>query len=173
MALAKAQRSVDGPAIAGKKAKELGALDPNLFTRKQAADYLGVGFSTIRWWHSLGRLVPALTRDGVHFYTREQLEQWQRGNPDAVASQAFKLFEQGETPIGVVIALHADPTAVEKLHEQYVRLSGAWVVAGPPGPRRAWERTYRLGQLTPQKLRTALELCANNEELRAKLLAVE
>lgn len=151
----------------------MGADGVKIFTRTQAANYLGVGNSTLRWWHSLGRLVPGLTRDGVHLYTREQLELWQRGNPDAVASQAFKLFEQGETPIAVVIALHADPTAIEKLHEQYVRLSGAWVVAGPSGPRRAWERTYRLGQLTPQKIRIALELCASNEELRAKVIAVD
>ncbi len=171
--MAKAPRIIDGPRVIGKKGAEVGADGVRIFTRRQAADYLGVGVSTLRWWHSLGRLVPGIVRDGVHLYTREALEEWQRGNPDAVASQAFKLFEEGETPVAVVIALHADPIAIEKLHEQYVRLSGSWCVAGPPGPRRVWERTYRLGEITARKVRIALELCASDEELRAKLIAVE
>lgn len=166
-------RSVEGPAINGTKASEVGADGVKLFSRKQAANALQVGHNTLIWWHSLGRLVPALTRNGVHLYTAEQLAEWRRGNPEAVAAQAFKLFEEGQTSIAVVIALHAEPSTIEKLFEQYVRMSAGWLIAGPHGSRSAWERTYHLGKLTPQKLRTALELCASNDELRAKLLAID
>lgn len=69
-----------------------------------------------------------------------------------------------------VIELHADPETVEKLQAVYTRLSASWLVAGPPGPRHAWEKAYGLGKLTPQKLRKALELCAAHDELREKLL---
>lgn len=168
--MAKARRKAQPGAIAGTKASEVGADGEKIFSRRQAATYLNVGHTTLRWWHSLGRLVPALNRNGVHLYTREQLEQWQRGNPDAVSARAFALFEGGATAVQVVIELHADPETVEKLQAIYTRLSGSWLIQGPSGPRYAWERAYAIGKLTPEKLRKALELCSADESLRAKLI---
>lgn len=167
--MARAQRKAQTHASTGTKASEVGADGQKIFSRRQAATFLNVGHTTLRWWHSLGRLVPALNRNGVHLYTRDQLEQWQRGNPDAVSARAFALFEQGATAVQVVIELHADPETIEKLHAVYARLSGSWLIKGPSGPRHAWEKAYAIGKLTPEKLRKALELCAANDDLRQKL----
>jgi MerR HTH family regulatory protein len=163
---------VEGVARQGRKAKELGDLEGHL-PRPQAATLLGVSMSTLKWWHKKGVLVPALQKSGVFLYTRAQLEEFRDAEPERMAARAFKLFEEGATPVRVVIELEASPTLIETMHELYVRLSGAWRIAGPSGARSAWERAYGLGELTPTKLRRALELCASHPELKAKLLEAD
>lgn len=147
--------------------------DTEYFPRKDAALFLGVSVPTLRYWHKNRVLVPGIERDGTWFYTRTQLEDFREQAPERLAAKAFAMFEKGETPVNVVIALNAHPSQVEQLHELYIRLSSSWRIAGPSGAREVWERTYDLGPLTPLKLRRALELCAIDPALKAKLLAPE
>jgi hypothetical protein len=163
-------KRVEGEARQGRKLREIGEIEGYL-PRSQAATFLGVSLSTLKWWHKKGVIVPDLQKDGVFLYTRQQLEDFRDAEPEKVAARAFKLFEAGMSAVHVVIELEAAPSLIESMHEQYVRLSSAWRVQGfPPGSRAAWERTYGLGELTPMKLRKALELCAADPALKAKLL---
>lgn len=157
----------------GAKASEVGADGVTLFSRRQAAGLLGVSVSALRQWHAQGRLVADHQRAGVHIYTRQQLERWQQMQDPGkgeLASKVFAELEGGRTPVQIVIELKAEPEEVRRLVDCYTRLTGGWLVQGPPGPRRTWEESYQLGPLTPAKLRRALELCAANEALRSKLL---
>lgn len=154
----------------GRKAAAVGCDGVTFFSPQQAAEALAVSVSTLRNWRQSGRLVPAEVRDSIHIYTAEQIERARRDHGGHLAAEAFKLFELGRTPVQVVIELSAEPEQVARLHRHYVELSGAWVIEGPNGPRARWEAAYQIGELTPAKLRRALELCAVDPKLRSKLL---
>ncbi len=149
----------------------MGADGLHLFTRKQAARTLGVHVKTVIKWAQNRTLVPARNVEGVHLYTREQIDLMRRDRVGKIASEAFALFELGKTAVQVVIELGVEPDTIERMHASYVKLSSSWVVKGPSGPLAAWEATYRLGPITPEKLRRALELCASHPALREKLIA--
>lgn len=151
-------------------AAKVGADGINLFSRAQAAGALGVSDSTLRKWHSQKLFVPAHQREGTYLYTAKQIAERRKLQNGKLAGLAFRLFEQGCSAVETVIELEAPPEAIAKLHAEWVKLSGGWVVAGPTGTRSSWERTYGIGKLTPAKLRVALELVASNPALRAKLL---
>lgn len=154
----------------GKKGKHVGADGVNLFTRRQAAATLGVHVATVRQWESRQALAAKIV-EGVHLFTAEQIELLRASRQGKLAGLAFQMFEDGKTPVQVVIELGIDPQRIAKMHLSYVQLSQSWVVKGPSGPRAAWERTYRIGELTSEKLRRALELVSTNPALREKLLA--
>jgi hypothetical protein len=162
-----------GPKHAGTKGAAVGANGSALFTRQQAAAFLGVSLGSIRRWAAEGKLEPAKRRSGVNLYTREQLEEHAvrigKGRGE-LAAQAFSMLEAGRTPVEIVIELAAPPAEIYEIVQAYAKLSQSWIVAGPEGPRDVWEITYGLGRLTPTLLRRALELCAAHEPLRKKLL---
>jgi hypothetical protein len=163
-------KRVEGKVRQGTKVSEIGEIE-GYFPRGPAATFLGCSLWTLKWWHKKGVLVPELQKSGVFLYSRKQLEDFRDAEPERMAARAFQLFEQGRSAVHVVIELEAAPSLIEAMHEQYVRLSSAWRVQGfPPGSRAVWERTYGLGELTPMKLRRALELCAADPKLKAKLL---
>lgn len=156
----------------GTKAHEVGADNSTLYSRTQASAYLGVAVSTLRLWQASGRFEPSRQRKGVWLYERKHLDECARTlrtSNGELAREVFGRLEQGRTAVQIVMELAADPEQVAQLVDSYARLTGSWLVAGPPGPRRAWEDTYRVGELTPTKLRRALELVAATPELRAKL----
>lgn len=156
------------------KGRHVGADGANFFTRQQAAGYLGVSVTALRTWQQQGDFVPELVREGVHLYTRRQLDDRKYQMPGELAARAFLAFDAGRTPVQAVIELRADPALVLRLWEHYTRMTAAWVVEAPPGgaaARKAWEKTFRVGELTGEKLRRALELVASDETLRAKLLS--
>jgi hypothetical protein len=149
---------------------DIGADGVNLFTRGQAAKFLRVNVRLVRLQAEKGRLECVVIR-GVECFTRKALEQYramsQRGQ---LASKAFRALEQGKSPAELVIDLMVSPDLAREFAQQYAELSGAWLVAGPSGPRENWERTYKIGELTPFKLRRALELAACTPELNRRLL---
>lgn len=151
-------------------AADVGADGVTLFSRNQAAEALGIAGSTLRAWQTSRRLVPALQREGIWLYTKEQLDRELRKPQGELAAKCFGLFEEGLSAVAVVMQLQVEPAIVEELHTAWVRMTASWVVRGPEGPRAAWEATYNLGPLTPEKLRRALELCAARSELRERLL---
>jgi hypothetical protein len=157
----------------GTKANEVGANGRELLSRTQTARELAIAEKTLRLWHDKGVFVPALRRRGVWLYTREQVEEHRTQMPGELAALAFRAFEAGHSAVETVIALRANPGVIRALHTSYLEMSSAWVIAGPAGSRASWEATYRLGKLTAEKLRCALELCGTHPELRAKLLAAE
>lgn len=141
------------------------------FTRSQAARYLGKSLRQIRWLEESGVLKPKIAKRGVRVFERGDLDNYRRATPGSLAARAFACFEAGKTPAQAVIQCEATPQEIETLHDAWVRMSGAWTVAGPKGPRLAWERTYGIGEITPTKLRRALELVATRPDLRERLLA--
>lgn len=155
----------------GFKGADVGADGVEWFTRKQAARELGIGESTLRLWHERGSFLPDENRKGVHLYSLKQLNEKRRELPGELAAMAFERFESGLSSVQTVIELRADPGVIGQLYDSYVRMSSAWVVAGPPGSRATWEQTFRVGPITPGKLRRALELCSADPKLREKLLS--
>ncbi len=152
-----------------KKGADIGADGVILFTRRQASNALGVTLATVKLWEKAGTMVPRCV-EGVHVFSRDQIETVRSNRIGKLSSHAFRAFEAGKTPVQVVIDHGVDPERVAKMHDAYIRMSGSWVVQGPSGSREAWERTYRIGPLTPEKLRRALELCASRADLRKVFL---
>jgi hypothetical protein len=150
------------------RASQIGANGRELFSRRQAARFLGVTLRAIRYAQEHGRL-RAITVEGTSLFPRSELERYRATEPGTLAARAFELFESGKSATDAVIALEAEPRAIADLHAAWIEMSGAWVIGGPRGSRRAWEQTYRIGTLSPAKLRRALELCAADPALRAKL----
>ena len=140
-----------------------------LFSRTQAARFLGMTVRQIRWLEETGQLHPSKSKGGGRVFRREDLEAYLNAQPGALAARAFRCFEGGMSPQQTVIELQAMPAEIAKLHAEWVNMSGAWVVAGPKGSRAQWERIYGIGELTPIKLRTALELVGSNPALRDRL----
>jgi hypothetical protein len=155
----------------GFKGSDVGADGVEWFTRKQAARALGIGESTLRLWHDSGSFLPDENRKGVYLYSLKQLNEKRRELPGELAALAFEHFERGMNAVQVVIALRADPGVIGQLYDSYVRMTSAWVVAGPVGSKAAWEATYRVGPITAMKIRRALELCSADPKLREKLLS--
>jgi hypothetical protein len=131
---------------------------------------LGISRGTLRNWRLSGRLQPAQMSGTQALYTPAQIEYARRQQSGTLAARAFALFEAGHTAVAVVIELEADPEAVRTWHAHYIDLSSSWIVRGPDGSRDRWESAYKIGALTPDKLRRALELCAADPKLRALLL---
>lgn len=150
------------------RAAHVGADGKELFSRTQAGRFLGLSFRQLRYAEEIGRL-KAILIEGTHLFPRAELERYRAGEPGTLAARAFAAFEAGKSATDAVIALEAEPRAIADLHAAWIEMSGAWVVGGPRGSRRAWEQTYKIGALTPAKLRRALELCAADATLRAKL----
>jgi len=138
------------------------------FSRVQAARFLGLSVRQIRWLQDTKQLHPIAVDHGYCF-TRDDLEAWLNAQPGELAARAFQCFERGCTPQQTVIELRAMPSAIASLHAEWVKMSGAWTVAGPRGPRDRWEQAYGIGPLTPTKLLRALELIGSRADLRAQL----
>lgn len=153
-------------------ATKIGADGKGIFSRRQACRMLGITLRQLRHAQDTGR-IHSIVSEGTHLFPRAELERYRAQEPGEVAARAFRCFEEGKSAVETVIELHAEPRAIEDLHAAWVEMTGAWVIAGPKGSRRAWEATYKLGALTPQKLRRALELCAAAPELREKLLQAD
>lgn len=153
----------------GKRGKEVGADGIELFTRGQAAEALGVSLACVKLWERSQTIVPRLV-EGVHVFTRDQIETLRSNRVGKLSAIAFRSFEDGLSPVQVVIRYGIDPERIAKMHAAYIRMTSSWVVKGPSGSVEAWERTYQLGPLTPDKLRRALELCASTPALRKILL---
>lgn len=141
------------------------------FTRSQAARYLGKSLRQIRWLEDSGVLKPKIAKRGIRVFERAELDSYRKSSPGSLAARAFACFEAGKSPAHAVIACEATPREIEELHDAWVRMSGSWTVAGPKGPRLAWEKTYGIGEITPVKVRRALELVATHPDLRQRLLA--
>lgn len=152
-----------------KRAKDVGADGIVLFTRRQAAQALGVSLATVRLWERAQTMVPRCV-EGIHVFSRDQIETLRSNRVGKLSALAFRCFEDGLSPVQVVIKYGVDPERIAKMHAAYIRMTGSWVVKGPSGSIDAWERTYRIGPLTPDKLRRALELCASTPSLRKTLL---
>lgn len=142
------------------------------FTRTQAKRFLGVALETVKQAQKRGAL-ESVQMQGVTLFSRATLEAYKAGraNPE-LAQRAFGLLDAGHSAVQLVATLHVSPDVAESLVASYARLNGAWIVAGPTSSRSAWERTYRIGALTPLKLRRALELAARTPSLRARLLSL-
>lgn len=153
-------------------ARRIGADGRELFSRAQACRFLGLTLNQLRYVQKSGRLQP-ITIEGTHLFPRAELERYRAQEPGQLAARAFAAFEAGKSATEAVIDLKAEPRAIADLHAAWIEMSGAWVVAGPRGSRRAWEATYQIGPLTAIKLRRALELCAASPELRAQLKATD
>jgi hypothetical protein len=140
-----------------------------MLTRAEAAQMLGVSKTTLRLYEKR-ELVQPIFVDGIHWFARATIRDAMKARQHGHSAAAFALFEQGKTPVEVVLELDVEPERIQHLWECYHRLQGCWIVKGP-GSLRAWERTYRLGELTPAKLLRALELVCSNPTLREQLLA--
>lgn len=138
-----------------------------LLTRSEAAKMLGAHKTTVRRLENRGLLKPLLI-DGVHYFSREAVARAAQARPHAVSGPAFKLFKAGMQPEDVVIELCADPDHIAQLWASYNAMLGNWVVKGP-GSLKAWELTYKVGELTPKKLLRCLEIVHANPRLRAEL----
>jgi hypothetical protein len=156
----------------GKQGGKLGADGREVFTRGQAAKFLGLTHEQLRHLHRSNR-IRSTRVEGCHLFARHELERYRDQAPGELAARAFELFEAGKTAPQVVIELRADPSAIADLLEAWAKMSGHWTIAGPRGPRRAWEDVYKIGELTPGKMRRALEIVAGVPELRARMLAAE
>lgn len=156
------------PKKPGKPARFVGADGRELFSRTQAAKALGVSEDAVRRLERRG-LLRAVVLEGVHVFTRHELERHRDAKPSSNASAAFALFEQGLAAVDVVIKLNLDPSEIQSLYAAWSTMSGAIVVAAPRGSAKAWERAYGVGPLTPAKIRLALELVGAVPELRARL----
>lgn len=128
---------------------------------------LGVHKSSIRRMEDRGELRPIVVA-GVHWFTREAVAHAYQRLEGTICAAAFRLFKAGLEPVDVVIELEADAELIGQLWRSYNDLEGHWVVEGP-GSKRAWEPVFQLGELTPAKLRRALELCGSTPALRAEL----
>lgn len=153
-------------------ARKIGADGRELFSRRQACRFLGLSLHQLRHVQDSGRIQP-ITIEGTYLFPRAELERYRAQEPGQLAARAFQCFEEGKSAAETVIELRAEPRAIADLCAAWSEMTGAWVVAGPKGSRRAWEQTYRIGPLTPTKLRRALEIVASVPELRAKLQEAE
>ena len=155
----------------GAKASSVGADGTHLFSRAQAASFLGTTWGAVRYAQQAGRLRSILV-DGVHLFSRDVLERYRDVDPGLLAARAFRLFKEGMPPEDVVIELEAAPEAIVELYRSYSRLTGTCIVEGPKGSRAAWMKTYNVRELSPDVIRRALELCHARPELRERLYAV-
>lgn len=130
---------------------------------------LGMGKTTLRRFEERGLLQPIYV-DGIHWFARDTIRDAMRARKQGHSAAAFALFEQGKTPVEVVLELDVEPERVQHLWECYHRLQGCWVIQGPRS-LRAWQQTFQLGELTPGRLLRALELVCSNPTLREQLLA--
>ena len=140
-----------------------------LWNRRQVAEALGCDKSAVRRMEASGKLMPILL-DGEYLFDPQQVQKLNARNGPEISGAAFTLFAQGKTAIDVVIALNADPEAVERLFQLYHRLARNWVIQGPAS-LATWEKYFDLGELTPGKILCALELVGCNPDLRAYLMA--
>lgn len=138
-----------------------------MMLRAEVAHALRISKSRVRQLEVQGVLHP-IQQGGVHYFVRDQVLEAAKAREGGLAGEVFRLFEQGETAVAVVMQLNADPDYIQGLWESYHRMLGCWVVQGP-GSLRAWEGVFRLGELTPHKLLRALELVASSPELRAEM----
>lgn len=132
---------------------------------------LGITRRTLSAWRDSGRLVPSTRKGRRVYYDAADVERCQhkRTRDGRTAAKLFAFFEGGGTAVQSVIELEVTPHEAERAHAAYCRMSGSWRIEGPSGPRAHWERVYQVGELTPAKLRLALELCGADPKLRRRL----
>ncbi len=152
----------------GRKGREVGANGKSLLSRAQAARFLGVNVERVRYMRHTGQL-ESVEVQGVHVYRREALELVRAQQRSKLAARAFVLFERGTKAADVVIKLEAEPDVIADLHRAWAEMTSAIVVQAPRGSRAAWEKTYKIGPLTPRKMRRALEIVSASPELRSLL----
>lgn len=116
-------------------------------TCSEAAQLLGVGESTIRYWARVDKLKPERARrthpsgssrevdvfDPAQlavFAARRKITRVPSG-PGEIAATAFELFDQGASMRRVVTEVRETPQRVAELHEQWLDFGGADLVVGP------------------------------------------
>lgn len=152
--------------------RRLGGLADGIewFTRTQAARYLGVTVTAIKRAQNRGALRGSVMHD-VTIFARSTLDAYRASRCNSqLATQAYALLDSGKSPTALVSELSLSPEVAIELVASYERLSGSWVVAGPPGSRSAWCTAYGVNAITPVMLRRALELGLRTPSLRARLL---
>ena len=140
-----------------------------LLTRTQAARRIGASVATVRRMEQSGELVP-LVVDGRHLFRAPEVERYVHADEGELAAAVFQALKDGKPAYQIVIDLKLPPDRVERFVEAWVRMTRSWLVMGPEGSLAVWERTYKLGPLTPERIRRALEIAAQTPSFREKLM---
>jgi hypothetical protein len=157
------------PSQVGKThARHVGADGINLFTRMQAARFLGIRKQSVLAAEQRGALA-AVVIHGVHVYPRSELERYRGGRQrGALAARAFTMLEAGMSPARLVVELELEPDLALELTQRYAELAELVMCAAPKGSRAAWSRAFGV-ELAPATILRVLELAARTPAVRARL----
>ena len=115
-------------------------IPPRYVTRTEAADLLGVAYGTILQYERRGKLEVFWTmrpdeigrmRNAAMYPLEQVLKLPRRApnptpeNPDELAARAFELLDKGKTVKQLVIELRATPEKLQRIHTQWLELTGA------------------------------------------------
>jgi hypothetical protein len=151
------------------KGHHVGADGSTVFSRSQAARFLGLRLSAIKAAEQRGALRPFVLQ-GVHLFSREELERYRSSTKHGeLAAKCFASFAVGATAAQVVIEHSVPPELARHLLVTYGELAETVICAAPKGTRKAWEAAFGV-VLTPELVLRAVELAARTPSIRAKLL---
>lgn len=126
-----------------------------LFDTPQAARFLGLTEDAVRQSVTRKHLRPAKIRRQL-FFTRSDLEAFKS---TAKQARIVRGLQAGELPIDIYLS---DPHGltlrdVEQASREWSRVTGYWIVEGPPGSYARWLVRMGLVRLTPRQLRRVIE----------------
>jgi hypothetical protein len=149
-------------------ARHVGADGQNLFTRMQAARFLGIRKQSVLAAEQRGALA-AVVIQGVHVYPRSELERYRGGRQrGALAARAFTMLAAGASPARLVVELELEPDLALELTRRYCELAELIICEAPKGSRSAWERAFGV-ELAPATILRVLEVAARTPGVRSRL----
>lgn len=144
------------PKTGGVRAADVGADGVTLYTRTQAARWLGVDVGQVRAACGRGALSGHCIR-GVWVYPRAELERYRATTGHGkTAAAAFRALREGASVAGLVEKLEIAPDVAERCAADYARLTGAIVCQAPAGTSAAWARAFGT-ELSPAVVLDAVE----------------
>jgi hypothetical protein len=114
---------------------------------------------------SHGGELPVLI-DGKHMFAAQDVEKYAQHSDGKLAAMAFEQFNQGKSPVELVIEMKIPPQRIEKIHDAWGRMSSAVVVVAPsPFTITRWKRMLRVDRFSWTMIAKALEIIMRDPKL--------
>lgn len=138
---------------------------PQLLFEREVCDRLGLTRAQLRAWEKKGALTPARVERLV-LYTLADVRDFETGERERCI---MSMLNAGRHPCDICFEQGYRPEEVARTLDTWGKLSGYWIVEGPPGSYARWLERFGLVRFTPKLLRRLIELLLTDAYVQKKV----